>query len=120
MVAPAILTSSDRFAATSSIKEEEGDRRGRSDQTPSSSLMEEVAPDAVRGGAGEDDARYVYRYPFTFTAFIRRSSLVENQPMIARQSSSLSTAPSTSVSRLGLSLISITKIPFSFCFMSMP
>ncbi|WP_417468687.1 hypothetical protein [Maricaulis sp.] len=40
--APVILTSSDRFAATSSIKEEEGDHRSRSDQTPSSSLMEEV------------------------------------------------------------------------------
>ena len=46
-VAPAILTSSDRFAPSSSIKEEEGDRRGRSDQTPSSSLMEEVAPKAT-------------------------------------------------------------------------
>tara|TARA_R110000868_G_scaffold100687_6_gene276983 strand:- start:3325 stop:3498 length:174 start_codon:yes stop_codon:yes gene_type:complete len=40
--ASVILTSSDRFAATSSIKEEEGDSRGRSDQILSSSLMEEV------------------------------------------------------------------------------
>ncbi len=37
------VTSSVAFGATSSIKEEEGDNRGRSDQTPSSSLMEEVA-----------------------------------------------------------------------------
>ena len=37
------VTISDAFGATSSIKEEEGDNRSRSDPTPSSSLMEEVA-----------------------------------------------------------------------------
>ena len=64
-VSPVILTSSDRFAATSSIKEEEGDNRGRSDQTPSSSSMEKVrrtcsGAELVRmtGAAGGQGVRF--------------------------------------------------------------